>query len=317
MKKIIAVVILIALIVSLVIFNIDSKGSRQEQTIRVVYTADLSGAPILVMEKMNLIKQYNSDVKITVTPLSPGSAINEAFIAGQTDIGHLGIPNVLVGIDKGIPYKIMSSVANTEGGLQTNNLKIKSLKDIGSDDKIAVPSLTSTSTMQLHILAEKELGDYNALENNLIVMSDDNAITALINKSGISMHMTQFTNRIRENQAGLPTVISSQNISQGIVMEKYCVASVDFYEKHRELYEAFYSALKDAVKLINDKDEEALNIMAAEYGFDKEILINYLNLGYITYLNDSYNIEPYVDMAYKMGLISKKREISEMIFKKD
>lgn len=226
----------------------------------------------------------------------------------------MGIPNIIIGIDKGIPYKIMNSVSNTIGGIQTNNLNIKSLADIKPNDKIAIPNLTGTSALQLYILSERELGDYNALKNNLIVMSDDNAVPALINKSGITLHMTQFMYRMRENQEGLPTVISSASISDEPTMDKYSVASLDFFEKHQDLYEAFSLALKEAIDLINDKNDDAFDIMANEYGFAKETLIEYLDLGYIRYESDNYNIDPYIDIAYKMELISEKKEITDMIF---
>lgn len=312
--KIIFVCIFIT-IVLLTILNIKPKNSRQDKVIRVLYTADLTGAPILVMQKLDLIKKYDSAIRLSVNATSPGSAINEAIIAKQADIGHLGIPNILIGIDKGIPYKIMTSVSNTEGGIQTNNPDIKSLKDIKPTDKISIPNLTGTSAMQLHILALKELGDYDALKNNLIVMSDDNAVISLINKSGITLHMTQFTYRIKENDAGLKTIINSSNISSEIIMEKYCVATKEFYTNNRDLYNAFYSALKDAIDLINEKDERALSIMQEEYEFDKDTLVSYLDNGYITYSYDNNNMEPYIDIAYKMGLISSKKTVNELFFK--
>lgn len=290
------------------------KGEKEKKIIRVMNVNDLSGAPILVMEKMDLIKKHNPNYEIRVTVQTSGAQVNEAFITNQVDIGVMGIPNIIIGIDKGIPYKIMNSVSNTIGGIQTNNLNIKSLADIKPNDKIAIPNLTGTSALQLYILSERELGDYNALKNNLIVMSDDNAVPALINKSGITLHMTQFMYRMRENQEGLPTVISSASISDEPTMDKYSVASLDFFEKHQDLYEAFSLALKEAIDLINDKNDDAFDIMANEYGFAKETLIEYLDLGYIRYESDNYNIDPYIDIAYKMELISEKKEITDMIF---
>lgn len=308
MKKIMISIIILMIILTACFFLLNKKDN-DTQTIRILVSDGVSSAQLHVMEELHLVEKYAPDTKVEFQVFYSGSAINEAFIANQGDIASLGIANFLTGLDKGISYKVAAAVSHTRFGLQTNNPNIKSLKDIGPDDKIAVSSLTGIHGTLLKMACEKELGDPDALKDNIVVMDASDAELALINKSsGISLHMAEIANILRENRAGCPTILDNVDILGVRCTNMVTVASTDFAENHPDLYNAYVSALEEATTLINNRDEQALEIISTTQNISKEEIIEYLDSDSLIFSTTKYNILPITDFLYKIGQISIKIE---------
>ena len=304
------ILIIIFIIILITYFFIFNKKDGHIPTIRIMVGDVLTHSPLYVMNELHLIEKYASNAKIDFRiSSSGGNTANEAFIAEQLDISVLDISNFTTGLDKGIPYKIASPLAYTRYGLQTNNPNIKTLKDIGPNDKIAVSSLTGTPTTLLRIACEKEFGDADALKENIITMDAYAAELALINKSsGISLHMISLSCILRENQTGCPTILDDIDILSEKCANVFTVATIDFVENYPDLYDAYLSALEEAITLINNKDEEALEIISKYINISKEELIEHIDSGNLHFSTSEYNFLPITDFLYRTEGISTKIE---------
>ena len=308
MKKLITSVILLVIILTACFF-IFNKNEDDTPTIRIMIGDGISFAPLYVIKDLSLIEKYSPNAKIELTSNLSGTIMNESFIANQVDIAAFSISTFATGLDKGIPYKIASPLAYTRYGLQTNNPNIKSLKDIGSNDKIAVSSLTGSTAIILKIACEKEFGDADALKDNMVTMSASEAELALINRSsGISLHIISLPSILRENQAGCPTIIDDVAILKERCAGTITVATTDFVKKQPDLYNAYLSALEEAVTLINNKDEQAIEIISKSLTISKEEIIESLDSGNLSFSTSECNILQITDFLYKTGEISTKIE---------
>jgi len=292
---------------------------KKTTEVKIAISNDLLSGPIVVMEELNLIERYAPNAKVNAVISGSGTAINEAFIGNNVDGGILGITTFLVGIDNGIPYKVASPVSYSRLSIQTNNLDIKNLRDVSPDDKIALSSITGTTAMILYIAAEQHLGRWDALNDQIVLMNNNDATIALINNTGITLAVSDMTNRIKVNEAGCPTVLDNEDLSlDGSKMSILCVFNEDFHKKNEGTYEAFLTALGDAIKLLNDRDEQALDILARSVGIDKETIISYMDLGYLRYsMNmDGLDLSVLAGMAFKSGMVSSEKEIADFVFGK-
>lgn len=308
MKRIIIFTILLIIILG-ACFLAFHKKEGDVPVIRLISTDSIHTAPFHVMKELKLIEKYAPDVKVEYAIGDGGTAVDEAIIADKADIGVTSITNFAIGFNKGIPYKIASAIGYARTGLQTNNPNIKSLKDIGPDDRIAVASPTGGATIYLKMACEKEFGNLNALEDNLIVMDTYAAQLALINKSsGISLHMDSLATILYENREGCPTILDDVAVMGGKYASVVTVAANDFVEKNPDLYNAYLLALEEATALINNKDEQALEIVFEYCKIKKEDIVAYLDSGNLFYTTTDFSVLPFTDFLYKTGQIPTKIE---------
>jgi len=312
MKKFIAMLFITFIVICLFA---GCNKNIEERVIRFSGPNNLHSAAFFVMEELNLIANHIENVKIISISSDSGSAINEALIGGQIDVGLLGQSHFLIGMDKNVPYRIATPVSYNKIALVTNNPNIRSLNDIGPDDRIAVSSLTSGGAMFLYMACEQQLGDWNALKEQLvIIVNQEDALLALINKAGITLTTIDATSISIATQSGGYVVFEDSDVSD--IRFMLCVFNESFYEQYPDLYKAFLAALEEAVQLINSRDDRALEIISKAVNLDKDLLIEYLDLGWIKYSMsmDDLNLEPFIDISLKTGVISSRKPLEEMIF---
>ncbi|GHU36037.1 hypothetical protein FACS1894172_18520 [Spirochaetia bacterium] len=313
-KLILSITIFVMIVVSLGIWlAMNPKPDAGEQEIKIAAkTSDYLGAPLLVIREMNLLQKYMPNLKLTIVSTESSAVSNEAIVANQVDGTIMGITNFLVGTEKRIPYKIAAPVSYLQLTIQTNNPSIKKITDISSDDKIAVSSYTGTNAFLLAAIAKKYFGNYRALDRNFVIMDSADALIALINKSGISLQFGDAAQRKRANEAGCHTIF------EGIETKaiNLCVFSDEFHDKHKELYNAFMQSLNEAIQLINNKDEQAIDVIAKHLVVDKEAILAQLETGDIGFSSDFHNInfDEYIDIALELELISSVISIQDIIF---
>lgn len=156
-------------------------AAQAPAVLNVAYQYGLAYAPLIVMKEYGMIqKHYDGAVEVNWQVLNSGVAINEGIVVGQIDVGAMGVAPAIVGVMRGIPYKIFSNISSQPHGLMTNSTDIQTLSDITSDKKIALVGIGSIQHIFLSMLALHDLGDAHALDNNIIAMSHPDGMTALI-----------------------------------------------------------------------------------------------------------------------------------------
>jgi NitT/TauT family transport system substrate-binding protein len=312
----IAVILAITVTVGFIYFS-DSGSAEEIRVFRISSQDNLKSAPLFVIEGMGLLEKYIDNVKVVNLNNESMAAMNEAFAGRQIDAGLLSITNVFVGIDRNIPYKIALPVSYSMISIQTNNPDIKSLVDLTEKDLISIPNHTGLTAMVLHLASQAQLGDYRALQNQIVLMNTFDGYTALVHKAGITLHVTDFTLRIMANEAGFPTIIEDKDVSEVNSMTNLWIVTDDFYNKNRDIHEAYLKALEEAVFLINSRDERALGIITSRFDISREDFELYMDMGYIQYSTNmaALNPEPYADIAHKSGIISANININDHIIR--
>ncbi len=140
---------------SLLILALGSSVSAQKaSTVRLGYFPNLTHAAALVgLEQGYFQKELGANVKLSAREFVSGTTLNEAFAAGEIDIGYIGPGPAINAAVRGIPIQIVAGASNAGAVLVARKgAGISSYKDLAGK-KVAVPSLGNTQDISLrHIL---------------------------------------------------------------------------------------------------------------------------------------------------------------------
>ena len=125
-----------------------------------------------VMDHQKLIEKHAAalglpDVKVSWFKFNGPTAVNEALISGNIDIGSGGVPGLLVlwSSTKGTPQEVrgISALSSQPFLLNTSDTNIKTIKDFKDSDRIAVPAVkSSVQAITLQMEAAKLSGPRNS-----------------------------------------------------------------------------------------------------------------------------------------------------------
>lgn len=255
-----------------------SAENTEKETLTIAFQYGLAYAPFTIMKEQKLIeKNYDGELNIEWMNLNSGSAINEGFTSGSIDVAAMGIAPFITGVVKGIPYKMYGTISSQPHALMTNQESIQTIKDISSENKIALVNIGSIQHILLAMMAEKELGDAHALDENIVAMSHPDGMSALLAGSvdcqlttSPYIYQEQNEDNIHEVE-GLDEVWPDGNaFIVGLISDEY-------YEEHPEVYEAIVAATEEAMEYINTNKDEVAEILAETQEVTKEEMSEWLS----------------------------------------
>src|SRR5205814_2899119 len=179
-------------------------ATAEANQLRVSHGYGLLYQPLMVMRDQQLIEKHAKaeglgDVKVAWNILDGGNVINDAMLAGSLDVAGIGAPGFITlwAKARGIPRSEvvgLGALSTSSLWLNTNNPNVKSLNDLTSKDKIAVPGIkTSLSAVILQMAAAKTFGvdSYDKLDPLTVGLGHPEAVSSLLSgKTEITAHLT-------------------------------------------------------------------------------------------------------------------------------
>lgn len=286
------------------------KGGNDEATGEVIRVAKQFGlvyAPLMVAEKKDFFAKYG--LKVEWLTLGSGGAIREALASNQLDAAFMGIPPFLIGWDKGLPAKICAGYVVSPTSLVTYDPNIKSIKDFKPEHKIALPSPGSIQHILLAMALEKEVGNANALDDNLVALPHPDGAQAMIAKKDVVAHFTTPPYLFEElAQPGYHVVLDGFEAFGGDFNFNVGLVTKEYHDNNPKGYAAFVMGLYDAMNWVNEHKEETAEILAPEFQLDKETLLEYLKADGMNYTTAPYGLMGFAEFMEKAGYISKVPE---------
>lgn len=266
----------------------------------------LGYAPLQIMEDKKLIEKYLPGAEVEWRQMGTGPEIREAMVAGQVDVGFMGISPFLVGWDKGVKWKIATASCSQPLALMTYKDNIKSLKDFGPEDKIATPAIASIQHILLSMAAERELGDARALDNIMISLTHPDAVTALKAKKDITAHFASPPYVFEEfSDPELKQVMTGEEAFGGEYTFIFGVATEKFHDSNPAAYAAFIAAFNEAVAFINNNPKEAASMLAPKYNLSEEEVYKYITWEGTNYCTTPYGMMYFAQFMKDAGYIEK------------
>ena len=240
------------------------------QEIRLAQQFSMGYLQLNVMQHQKLIEKHAAalgipNAKVSWFKFNGPTAVNEALISGNVDIGSGGVPGLLTlwARTKGTPQEVrgISALSSQPFLLNTRDPNIKTIKDFKDSDRIAVPSVkSSVQALTLQMAAAKAYGakEFEKLDPLTVSMTPPDATVALL-KGGAQITAAFSVPPFQYQQledSNVHTVLNSFDVMGGSHTFTAIWTSKKFRDGNPVLYKAFIAALKEATEIV-DKDRRA------------------------------------------------------------
>lgn len=287
---------------------------KEPDSIGIAEQYGIAYAPLNIMKELGILEEKLPGVTIRWQQFGGPTAIRESMLNGEVDLGFMGIAPVLIGIDNGMEWKYATGISSNEVAIVTDRPDIRTLKDFTPQDRIAILSPGCTQHVLLCMLADQQLGDPRALEGQLVSMSHPDALQALISNTEITAHIATPPYIDQELQAGMSVMATGEEIMGQPFTFISGVAMTDFYEEHRDWYDAFIEALNESIDYINENMEECVAILAPVYGVSPEDLMEQMTHNGTIYTNRLEGVEKISAAMKDMGFTKENSDFDTIIF---
>ena len=285
-----------------------------QETIGIAEQYGIAYAPLQIMKEKRFLEEKLPGVTINWKQFGGPTGIREGMLSGEIDFGFMGVAPVLIGIDNGMEWRYAAGLSSNEVAVVTSREDMKSLKDVTDKDRIAILSPACTQHVLLCMLAEEQLGDAHALDNQLVSMSHPDSVNALLSGTEITAHVSTPPYIFQETEGGASVVATGEEIMGGPFTLITCVAMEKFYEEHREYYDAFEEALRESVDYINENREEAVRLLAPVYGITEAELEAQMGYNGTIYSTELDGIGEFSRRMHEMGFLKMDRPVDQLVF---
>jgi NitT/TauT family transport system substrate-binding protein len=237
-------------------------GAHAEGRISIAQQFGIGYLILDVIQDQKLIEKHGKaqglDIKVEWAQISGATAMNEALLANSLDVVSAGVPPMLTLWDrtKGRQnVKAVAALGSLPNYLISNNPRVKTLKDLGEKDRIAVPAAgTGFQSRTLQIETAKQFGkdNFKRFDNISVSLPHSEATAALISGgSEVNTHFSSapFYYQALENK-NVHKVISSYEILGGPATFNVLYTTQKFHDENPRTYKAFYAALAEAAQFI-------------------------------------------------------------------
>src|SRR6478609_6752129 len=228
--------------------------------------------PTHIIEKQKLIEKHAaalglSGITTKWLTFNSGGAQTDALLAGGVDILNTGTGNLLLLWDRtrgGVKGIVATSAQPMT--LISRDANIKSLKDIGPNDKIAVPTVkVSTQAIVLQIAAAELFGadQWSKLDANTVQLGHPDAYVAMTNaQHEVRNHFAipPFTFLELKNVPGAHVVLSSPDVMGGPLSQAQFFTTTKFADANPKIIQAVREATREAHDLIRSDTRAAVEI---------------------------------------------------------
>jgi NitT/TauT family transport system substrate-binding protein len=240
-------------------------------------------------EKQFIEKQAQAEgvaLQVEWSRMSGGSAVNDALLSGAVDVAHLGVGPALLLWDRTHGrqnFKAFSAMGSMPQYLLTNRPGVKSIRDLGDKDRIAVVSTASQQARTLQLAAAQTFGptEFARFDNLFAVLPHTEAMAALASgKGGITAHFSNAPFQyVQLKQSGVRRILSSYDVFGGTSSGVLAVTSTKFHRDNPVAYRALKRALAQAAEFVaaNKREASEIYLKAESSGVPLSDVLAYLN----------------------------------------
>jgi NitT/TauT family transport system substrate-binding protein len=295
---------------------------RAEVTeIKITKQPGMLYSQIVIMEHRKLLEKQAAamglgELKPSWIRFSSGGAATDALLSGSVDIVTSGVSNMLLlwGRTNG-EVKGVAAVGGTPIYLMSRNPEVKTIKDFGPKDRIALPTIkVSMQATILGMALEKvypgEAGAHEKLLTTQVQLGHPEATAAVTNPTHeVNAH---FSNPPYQELAlktpGIHIVLDSLDVLGGPHHITAAFATTKFHDANPKVMKAFLAAFDEASAIIKNDPKGAAESYLAVTG--EKFSVEELTALY-TAKNAVFSAAPartmmYADYMSRVGYIKQK-----------
>ncbi len=281
--------------------------SSEKDVLKIADQYGMAYAPLVIVKERAMLEEKGLSVEWV--QLGNASAMREAMLSGNLDIGFMGIPPYLIGRDKKMDWDVFTGLTQARLGLVSNDESIKKIEDIESFHRIALPQPGSIQHILLSMAAEKMLGDATAFDNQLVSMNHPDGLQALRTKAGIHLQFTSppYVSMALEED-GYQLVLDGEEAFGGPFTFIIGVASAESREQKAGQIALLQETLEQAISWMHDQPEEAVALLSTYYDLDPEEIRDYLFTEQLQFGTEVKGMETFQSFMQDAGYLDGKEE---------
>lgn len=307
-------------------------ASRAEvPELRMATQFGIGTLPMTIIEKKQLLEKHLAaaglgSTKVTWRQFPGGNPMNEGLLSGSLDIVSAGstVFITLWAKAKGTPLAVrgIGGVSALPLELLTRNPNVKSIADLGDNDRIAVTTLkVSVHAIMLQMAAEKLWGPsgIDRINKLTVQIPHGDAASAMISQAGeINNHFTAPPFQEMElKYKHIRKISSAQDILGGPATYMIAYTTEKFRNENPKTYKAFVDALKEAQELTK-KDPPGMAKVYLDASKDKlsvEETVELIKNPGSTFTLTPERVQPFAEFMAKVGIIkTAPKDWKEMFF---
>jgi len=238
--------------------------NAEPRVVRIATQYGISYLPLTIMAEQKLLesegKKLGLDLSTEWIRFTGGPPMNEALISGNLDFASGGVgPMVTIWArtQNNLKVKGICAINSMPLYLNTVNPNVKTIKDFTEKDRIALPAVrVSMQAVILQMEAEKVFGQgqEHKLDPWTVSLSHPDGLAQMMSgKSEITGHFTSAPFMYQElADARVHRVLNSYDVFGGPHTFNVIWAASKLYEGEPKIVQAFLSAMRIAMKEIND-----------------------------------------------------------------
>ncbi len=242
--------------------------------LRITRQPSIIYLPMVLMERQRLVETHAArmglpELKTSWLTFTSGGASTEALISGNVDLVTSGVTNLALLWDRTRgAVKGVAAAAGLPMLLVTRNPKVRTLKDFGETDRIAVPTIrVSSQAIMLQMALEQAYGPdgIRRLDAQLVQLGHPEAMQALSHPGHeVNSHYSAPPYQSRELKLpGVHAVLDSSETMGGPVTNAVVFAAAKFHDANPKAIAAFLAALDEANGFIAADKRQAAEIYLA------------------------------------------------------
>ena len=258
------------------------------------------------------------DVKVTLTQLASGASTNDALLSGNLDIAAGSTPNLFLLAERTRGrqnFKGIMALNETPIYLVTSDEHIKSIRDYGEKDRIAVAGIgTSQHALHVQMAVAQAFGweNRNKLNNITVAMAHPDAMVAILSgRHEVKSHSSTLPFLLQElADPRVHIVYKSYDLVGGPQTLTVLWCSETWKNENPLTYKAVTAAMQEALDWINRNRRDAADLYVR---FEKSKLpVDQVN----EMLADKWNafiatprrVMVLADFMYRVGVLKTKPE---------
>jgi NitT/TauT family transport system substrate-binding protein len=293
--------------------------AAEAQEFRIVRQPGIVYLQELLMEDGKLVEKHAAalglaNVKVNWSVINGGGAISDALLSGSVDVATTGLSIMFLLWSKtNGAVKSIAAIAGLPQVLVTRNSNVRSIKDFGPGDRIALPTVrVSMQAIMLGMALERAYGAgaHNRLDDIQVQLGHPDAVTAILNPMHeINSHFSIPPYYPMElKAANVHAIVTSIDILGGPATITNAWTRQKFVEDNPIKIKAFIAALDESNELIAKDPRRAATTyltMTREKISIEELTALITQPGAIFSTTPQRSII-FADFMHRIGLIQRK-----------
>lgn len=274
--------------------------------------------PITIAAEQGLIEKNAKalgikDLKVTLNRFSGSTAVIDAVMSGNIQLGAYGLPGLLIAWDKTQGHQDvrgLGAIGITAFVVVTNKDNIKSLKDFTDQNRIALPATNSPQAIILKMAAAKLYGPdhYTHFDTMMVALPHPDAANALLSGQIDGYVSTPPFQQMVLRDKRIHAVARSRDFTGGQDATGVILGgNKKFSDDNPKLAQATYLGLEDAMAFIHTHTEQAADIYIAseKSKLPKADVETMLTDGSTTFDIRPHGLKQFADFMLKVGMLRK------------